>query len=159
MYKMYKPKYFKATEFYNYSKMNSILILILDKLREKCGDFYKISFQIISSNEETHKHSSGSLHYLNKAVDFVVNVQDHKDIIFTNKFIADLIIFNLQALKFWDNIGIGIYVNSKGIMSIHLDYREKHGEWMAISKDETGNWIYEGLDLKKIEKSIKTNND
>lgn len=150
---IYKPEYFKNKEFYEVEKIEPILLFILDKTRKKFGEFVKCSFIIISSNEPHHRHYPGSKHYDNKAVDFYVKIKDNS-IIKNNQQIMKRIVYILTKLCFWDNVGIGFYINEKGYLSIHLDYREKNGKWFSNEKDSNGNWIYKKLDLMELSYNV-----
>lgn len=149
---IYIPKYFEPKDFFNIETMSPIIVFIVDKTREYLGKHILCGFNIISSNNPADGHSVGSKHYTNEAIDFYVRLSGMQPdkYKYTNKVIAETLVDYLKRSCFWSNIGIGIYVNTKGYMSFHFDFREQHGEWMAVSKNQKGEWNYEEFNLGKI---------
>jgi len=141
----YKPKYFKAREFYDITKMSEMLLFILDIARGAFGRKYpKVSFNINYSNNPKDKHVPNSKHYSNEAVDMYIkayydynkeNPVPYKDIV------IDLVqLFKITTI--WDNIGIGIYPDWHR-PGFHLDFSpHNHREWQAhYKKDKNGKII------------------
>ena len=147
---MYRPEFFKEDEFYNFEKMNPILVFMLDKIRKKCGEYLDCSFHTLSTNEPHHTHGDNSRHYIDGAADFWIKIKVDDKLGITNQYIANMLYAVVRTLVFINNIGFGVYINSKGYMSFHIDYRDTHGSWMALSKNEKGGWNYETLNLDKI---------
>jgi hypothetical protein len=146
---IYNPEFFKKTEFYNFDLMNPLFLFAYDLLRAKLGEYIKCAFHNISTNEPHHKHATNSKHYQNSAVDFYITFKS-SIIKINNKYIANLVYCALHNLTFTNKCGFGIYINDKGYMSFHFDLREVSAKWMALSKDEKGNWIYTTFDIEKI---------
>jgi len=144
----YYPEFFKTSEFYDFEKMDLLFLFIYDRIRAKFGEFYDCAFDNISTNEPHHKHGANSRHYKNCATDFVIRVR--KSAFTKNINIVDTLLCVINTLKFNHLLGFGVYINQLGIMSIHIDKRVVPERWMALNKNEKGDWIYEDFNIEKI---------
>jgi uncharacterized protein YcbK (DUF882 family) len=104
-------------------KMNPVLLLLLDKLRDKVGHIIRIN-----CGYSTDGHAIKSQHYLGNAVDFVVvgTLFDQADRLLQEA---------LLELKVEDEVGLGCYPfwNTPGF---HLDIRGERARWGRNAKGE-----------------------
>jgi len=139
----YVPKYFKTTDFVDYSSMSEKLIRFLDDLREKANSPIFVS----SSNSKGKGiHVTNSQHYLGNAV----------DIIFTKwSGTFEELIAIIEKIGF---TGIGIYphwhYNGKTVVGFHLDVRPtaKVARWVGVMNPVTKKQDYIAWSDKNLRK-------
>lgn len=102
-------------------KMNPVLLLLLDKLRDKVGHIFRIN-----CGYSTDGHATRSQHYLGNAVDFVILGVPFKQ---AHQLLQEA----LLELKVEDEVGLGCYPfwNTSGF---HLDVRGERARWGKNSK-------------------------
>ena len=140
-------KYFKESEFENFSLMNTELLSNLDSLREY------LAVPIIISSSTGGEHEVGSQHYQGNAVDIVI--PNYRGSLFSLYLIIER--FNFT--------GIGIYpdwqYNGSKLGGFHLDQRfvkNQGARWIGLSNQVSGKNKYIGLTAKNLYSSgILTN--
>lgn len=135
----YFPKHFKTTEFFNFKKMNPVLLKFLDELHEKLNT----PCFLTSSNDPNQEHSTKSQHYLGNAVDIMFPKWTG-----TLREILDIV----SQMGF---TGIGVYphwqMNGKMIGGLHLDVRPgPRATWMGVRSN--GKQVYIALNEDNLKK-------
>lgn len=138
-----KLKHFRKTENWGSpSKMSIKLLTYLDHFREL------INYPFVITSGTQGEHSKNSMHYLGKAVDFVI---------LTDSLCPLDLIINATRFPF---TGIGYYPHweYKGMSfpGFHLDIRplpsnHQGARWMGV-KDESGKQKYVALNEKNLKK-------
>ena len=116
----------------NSDKMNPMLLLMLDQLRDAYGSPF-----VVFEGFTTTWHSPGSMHYLGSAVDFYI--KDDLDFYSQITRICALLAEVRMFCVGWQNsrccwvtaseiTGLGIYPDNR-IPSFHLDIRGKAARW------------------------------
>lgn len=121
-------KYFSKDEKWgNPEKISPMLLLLLEKLREKLGKPF-----VVHCGYENKGHSSASRHYRGDAVDFHVKDMPFKEAV-------DKLLKALHEIKLLDQVsavyvGLGIYPdwNTPGF---HIDLRGYSARWGRIGAD------------------------
>ena len=104
-------------------KMNPVLLLLLDKLRDKVGHVFRIN-----CGYSAERHASKSQHYLGNAVDFVIV---GVPFVQASRLLQDA----LLELGVADEVGLGCYPfwNTPGF---HIDIRGERARWGRNAKGE-----------------------
>jgi len=157
---IYIPKHFSNSEFWNIKLMNPLTLYFIDTVRDAMGEITDFRFNTLSTNNPEDNHVKGSSHYDNRAVDYTISSKKLKKLT-QNKKEADM--FTLESLfstliktRTSKMMGLGVYVNSKGYISYHTDYRSEPAKWMALGKNKNNEWNYVDFNYEKLKDHILT---
>lgn len=136
-------RYFRPSENWGeHSKMNPMLLILLDKVRDMIGTSIHIN-----CGYELTGHEPNSQHGYGNAVDFHVKNMSHREA--NRRILAALDVIQIAGKCASDVVGLGIYPdwNTPGF---HLDVRGYKARWGAVKKE--GKQVYVSYDeaLKKV---------
>lgn len=118
-------KHFSKNENWgNPDKMNGLLLITLDEIRDRCDN------RIIIHCGTQGQHVENSRHYTGDAVDFHVENMSLK-----NSYSIILNVF--EDFQIVNKTGLGIYLDWKN-QGFHLDLRPGKGRWARIEGKYTG---------------------